>query len=259
MTGMRVIVLGGSGNLGGHVLAALRVDGHEAVGASRRTGVDIATGAGLGAVMVGADAVVHCADTLRPWEFGRVTVGGTRAVAKAMAGLDEPPHLVYISIVGVDRHPSRYYRAKFAAEMELRAAGIPATVVRATQFHSLVAAMARAHVGPLGVGVAGFRAQPVDIAWVGRRLAEIATGPAPDGFARHPDLAGPEVLDAATVADLVAAHEGRTVTRRLDLPPIGRTLRAFAGGAVLPGPDAETGGESFAQWLDAQPDRLPRR
>ena len=42
--------------------------------------------------------------------------------------------------------------------------GVPATVVRATQFHSLAAAMAGAHMGPIGLGIKGFRTQPVDIA-----------------------------------------------------------------------------------------------
>ena len=64
----------------------------------------------------------------------------------------------------------------------MQSLGVPATVVRATQFHSLAAAMARAHMGPIGLGIKGFRTQPVDIAWVARRLAEVASGPAPAAF-----------------------------------------------------------------------------
>lgn len=207
----------------------------------------------------GADAVVHTADTLRPWEFAAVTTGGTRRVGAAAAAQDRPPHVVYISIVGVDRVPYAYYRAKWAAERALEELGTPATVVRATQFHSLAAAMARAHVGPIGLGVKGFRVQPVDIAWVGRRLAEVACGPAPAGFARHQDLAGPDRFTADEIAALVAGHQGRTIRRRGDLPAVGRTLKAFAAGGVLPGPEAEVGGEHFTDWLERQPARLTRR
>lgn len=256
---MRIVVTGGLGHLGSRVVTALGDLGHDAIVASRRTGVDLLTGAGLAEVLAGADAVVHTADTMRPWEFAQVTTGGTRRVGEAAAEQPRPPHVVYISIVGVDLVPYAYYRAKWAAERELESLGVPATVVRATQFHSLAAAMARAHVGPIGLGVKGFRIQPVDIAWVARRLAEVASGPAPAAFARHPDLTGPELLTAGQIAEVVAGHQGRTIRRRVELPAVGGTLKAFAAGGVLPGSEAEVGGERFTEWLARQPPRLPRR
>jgi len=256
---MRIVVTGGSGNLGREVMDALASLGHDAVSASRRTGVDLRTGAGLAASLAGADAVVHTADTLRPWEFREVTIGGTRRLGEAVASMDRPPHVIYISIVGVDHHPYAYYRAKYAAEMALRDLSIPATILRATQFHSLAAALAGMRIGPVGLGVRGMAIQPVDIAWVGRRLAELASGPVPASFTRAPDLAGPDRFGARAIAKLVARHTGRSAPRRLDLPPIGATLRAFAEGVVLPGPDAEVGGERFVTWLARQPRVLPRR
>jgi len=256
---MRIIVTGGLGHLGSRVVTALGDLGHDAIVASRRTGVDVKTGAGLTRVLTGADAVVHTADTMRPWEFGSVTTGGTRRVGEAAATLARPPHVVYISIVGVDRVPYPYYRAKWAVERELETLGIPATVMRATQFHSLAASIARARVGPVGLGVKGFRIQPVDIAFVARRLAEVASEPAPAGFARHVDLTGPDLLTAEQIAGLVAGHQGRPIRRRLDLPALGGTLKAFASGAILPGADVEVGGERFTAWLARQPPRLPRR
>jgi uncharacterized protein YbjT (DUF2867 family) len=48
------------------------------------------------------------------------------------------PHLVYISIVGVDRHPLGYYRTKFAVERLVTGSGPPYSVLRATQFHDLI-------------------------------------------------------------------------------------------------------------------------
>lgn len=256
---MRVVVTGGLGNLGRAVVSALQDGGHEAVIASRRTGVDLRTGAGLAECLRDADAAVHTADSLRPWHWKTVTLGGTRALAETAAGLPAPPHLVYISIVGVDRNPYPYYRAKLAAEQVLADAPVPATVVRATQFHSLAAVMAGMRLGPVAVGVRGLSIQPVDITWVGRRLAEIAVSSRPDGFTRARELAGPDRFEAAEITDLVAAHLGTSAPRRLEMPPLGATLKAFAAGAVLPRDDAEIGGERFTEWLARQGSRLPRR
>ncbi|MCA0178119.1 MAG: sugar nucleotide-binding protein [Actinobacteria bacterium] len=256
---MRIVVTGGGGNLGREVMAALGRAGHEAVSASRRSGVDLRTGVGLAEVLRGADAVVHTADTLRPWEFRAVTLGGTRRLGEAVAAMERPAHLVYISIVGVDHHPYAYYRMKYAAEMALRDLPIPVTVLRATQFHSLAAALAGMRIGPLSLGVRGMQIQPVDIAFVGQRLAELATSPAPTGFTRATDLAGPDRFAAREIAELVARHTGKSVPRRVDVPAVGGTMRAFAEGVVLPGPEADLGGERFVEWLDHQPRILLRR
>ncbi len=261
---MRIVVTGGQGHLGRHVMAALTAAGHEAVSASRRSGVDIATGAGLDAALDGADAVVHTADTTNPGRFRAVTVHGTALVADAAARAVPRPHVVYVSIVGVDRNPYSYYRSKLAAEQALERAattgGAPATVLRATQFHSLAALFARVgRVGPVVLGLRGMRIQPIDVAWLGRRLAEVATGPRPDAFARATDVAGPDRFDLAEISRLVAEHEGRTPPRPLALPAVGATMRAFAEGAVLPGADAELGGERFVEWLARQPARLKGR
>jgi len=51
---MKVVVLGGAGVAGRHVVEALRRNGADAVPASRRNGVDLATGAGLREALAGA-------------------------------------------------------------------------------------------------------------------------------------------------------------------------------------------------------------
>ncbi|GAA1764705.1 NAD-dependent epimerase/dehydratase family protein [Nostocoides vanveenii] len=68
---MRIVVTGGLGHLGSRVVTALGDLGHDAIVASRRTGVDLQTGAGLAEVLAEADVVVHTADSLRPWDSGR--------------------------------------------------------------------------------------------------------------------------------------------------------------------------------------------
>lgn len=244
--------------VGREVVTALGELGHEAVPASRRTGVDIVTGTGLAEAVSRAEAVIHTADTMRPWEYGKVTEGGTRRVAQAVGTAPNRPHLVYISIVGVDRVKYPYYRAKLAAEMAIRDQPIDATIVRATQFHSLAAALSRAHIGPIALGLKGLQIQPVDIRYAAQELARVATADRPQGFVRHPDLAGPDRFDGEAIADLVAEHEGRRVTRRVEAPAVGGVVRSFTQG-LLPSADAQIGGERFTEWLASQPRRLPRR
>lgn len=255
---MRIVVTGGSGDLGGRVVRELVARGHEAVAASRRSGVDLSTGAGLDAVLAGADAVVHSATSMtRPQT---VDVAGARRIGESLRRLGSPAHVVSISIVGCDRVPYPYYRAKVDSESALEQSGAPATVVRATQFHSLAAVLGAAfRLGPLSFAVGDMRVQPVDIDWVAERLADHATGPAPSGFTRAADLAGPTAYDAREISALVAAHDGRSAPRIVRVPPVGRVLRGFSEGRILPEPGAETGGGSFEEWLRAQPRPLPRR
>lgn len=52
---------------------------------------------------------------------------------------ESQPHLVYISIVGVDRFPRGYFKAKLEAERVVAESGLPWTTLRATQFYELIA------------------------------------------------------------------------------------------------------------------------
>jgi uncharacterized protein YbjT (DUF2867 family) len=100
--------------------------------------------------------------------------------------------------------------------------------------------------------------QPVETLWVAQRLADLATGPAPDAPQRTTDLAGPQLLTMAEVATALRAHAGQGPPRVVRVPPLGGTLRAFSARSNIPGPDAEKGGLPFAEWLSAQPSPPPK-
>ncbi|WP_159619041.1 SDR family oxidoreductase [Ruania rhizosphaerae] len=248
---MRIVVTGGSGRLGTQVVRRVRELGHVAVPVSRRWGINLTTGQGLGTALAEADAVVHCASN--PWRPRGTDVEGTAQLLAAVAAQERPMHLVYVSIVGCDANPYTYYRAKAAAERLVMASGLPATIVRATQFHTLVAALARrAAIGRTDVGLDA-AAQPVDAGWVATELADHALGRAPDGPVRALDLAGPDVLSVSDALTAVRAHDGRPATHHLRVPAIGGTLKAFARRTNLPGPRARIGGCGFSSWLTRQP------
>ncbi|HEV7195152.1 MAG TPA: NAD(P)H-binding protein [Pedococcus sp.] len=254
---MRVVVTGAAGDLGWRVGRELTRRGHTVVPASRRTGVDLATGDGLDAVLSGADAVVHCATN--PRRARAVDVEGTRRITTALARQDDPAHLVAISIVGCDLVPFGYYRAKADAERLIETSAIPATVVRATQFHALAAFLARVtQVGRMGITLRDLTLRPVDIGWVASRLVDHAVGPRPTGPERAVDLVGPDILSIPELAAAVAAHDDRPTTRFVRVPPVGRAMRGLSAGALISAGEVERGGRSFSEWLATQPHPLPR-
>lgn len=239
-----ILVTGGTGTLGRLVTARLRADGHEVRVLSRHTpphAVDLRTGGpALDAALDGVATVVHCASS--------PAGGDEKAAARLLAAARRAGvgHLVYISIVGVDRVPYRYYRAKLAVERMVEESGLGWTVLRATQFHDLVlSVLGTLAKAPVLLMPAGLSDQPVEAAEVADRLADLATA-APAG--RVPDLGGPEVRTFASLAHAYLAATGRR-RRTAEIPLWGRSYRAFRAGDHLTGPEATLGKGTFEEYL----------
>jgi uncharacterized protein YbjT (DUF2867 family) len=245
---MRIVVTGGRGVLGTEIVRRLEARGATAISASRHTGVDLATGKGLEAALHAADCVVHAAT--HRLRHRRVDLDGTRRMIKILASRSTPPHLVYVSIVGCDRIPQRYYRVKYACELALERSKLPVTVVRATQFHTLITEIASTVTfGPLALVPRGMAFQPCDHRWIAAGLAEVALGTAPSGYQRAADRAGPERVSLADAVALIRAKEGKGSPRLITFPAAGGTLRAFEAGGNLPDGDTKIGGPSFREFL----------
>lgn len=168
-----ILVTGGTGTLGRLVTEKLRADGHEVRVLSRHSepyAVDLREGGpALDAALAGVEAVVHCASSPNG---GDEKAAGNLLPAARRAGV---AHLVYISIVGVDRVPLPYYRAKLAVERRIEESGLGWTVLRATQFHDLMATfLGKLTAPPLALLPAGLSDQPVEVSEVADRLAELA-------------------------------------------------------------------------------------
>lgn len=259
----RVMVTGGTGVLGRVVLPLLQADGHEVMvltrqtdadmpGGARRVIGDLASGHGLEPAVTGADVVVHLAT--RPFRPALVDVAGTSALISAVKRSGGGPHLVYVSIVGVDQIPWPYYKRKRQAEALVAGSGLPYTSQRATQFHDLVLmAMASAARAPVLVVPSGTSGQPVDVADVAERLARIAGSEAAGGYAV--DLGGPQVLDAADLARDVLSALGKW--RPVRIP--GRVGAGFRAGHHLAA-GTQRGTRTWRSYLadrcDAEPGAL---
>lgn len=193
----RIVVTGGTGLLGRLVVKRLHDKADEVRIMSRKaqTGsgngrytqatADLHSNQGAADAVADIDVIVHCATAYGRGSEAQIT--GSLIKAARQAGT---PHLIYISIVGVDRVPLGYYQDKLAAERLIAQSGLRYTILRATQFHDLLrtlfAGTARAPVMP----VPDFRIQPIDASEVADRLADLAVG---QPVGRAPDIAGPQV------------------------------------------------------------------
>ncbi|HVW45163.1 MAG TPA: NAD(P)H-binding protein [Amycolatopsis sp.] len=245
---MKVLVTGGTGTLGRVVADRLLRRGHEVHILSRRpappgtpyiwhTG-DLRTRSGLGPATADVDTVVHCATAPR---------GDDESTQNLLASASGVGHFVCISIVGVDRIRFFYYQAKLRAERLIEKSAVPWTILRATQFHDLIATLTESQKRLPAVLTLDGRFQPVDVRDVADRLVALAEG-APAG--RAPDLGGPEVRGARDLAQTYLRAVGRRrPVLALRLP--GAAARAFRAGANL-APGHATGTITFEQFLAAR-------
>jgi uncharacterized protein YbjT (DUF2867 family) len=145
----RILVTGGTGTLGRHVVPRLQGAGcdvrvlsrhaHEATNGIEYVTGDLLKDEGVEAAVDGAEIIVHCAGSNKGDDDA--TRNLLRAASRAGA-----QHLAYISVIGVDRIPvvSRtdramfgYFASKLAAERVVADSGLPWTTLRAAQFHDL--------------------------------------------------------------------------------------------------------------------------
>ncbi|WP_395244055.1 SDR family oxidoreductase [Agromyces sp. MMS24-K17] len=246
---MKIAVAGGTGLLGRHVVEVARARGHEVVVIARSAGVNVATGAGLEPALAGVDAVIDVSN-LNSTKAAAAEAFFTASTRHLLAAerANGVGHHVALSIVGVDRAPYGYYAGKVAQEREVAAGDVPWTILRAMQFHEFAGQMLD------GLTVAGVHlapklpTQPVAAHEVAERLLELAEQ-GPSG--RVADLAGPkeEQLDRM-VRTLAKARGLRGPVIAVSLA--GKQFGAMRRGETLPGPDADTGRQTFDEWVAAE-------
>ena len=236
------LVTGGTGTLGSLVVQKLRAAGVATRVLSRHAGPDIAvgdlaSGVGVDAALAGVSTVIHCATGKNDEKQGANLIAAARR-----AGVS---HLVYISIVGVDRHPFAYYRAKYAVERLVEDSGLPFTILRATQFHNLVvghperAAAVAVHSGsgcpdPAGRGERGRGASGRAVAVPSRRAGCRTSA------ARR--------FGGCATSRRCGARPPAVVASLLPLVLPGKTFRAFSAGLHL-APEHADGTVTFEQFL----------
>lgn len=245
-----VLVTGATGTLGRKVVGEATEAGHNVRALSRRshvgyTGVhwhqgDLLSGEGIDSALDGIDTVIHCAT--QGTRDKDVTSTENLITAARKAGV---AHIVYVSIVGIDRIPLPYYKTKLRVERVLEASGVGHTVLRATQFHDLIrVTFSLQRFSPVLWTVRGAQFQPIDTHDVATRLVELIDA---EPAGRVADIGGPAVHSHAELARMyLDARGGRRPV--VEAPVPGRIVAGYREGANLV-PDNPVGTVGFAEFL----------
>lgn len=244
---MKIVVIGGSGLIGGKLVTTLRDRGHDVLPASPSTGVNTLTGEGLADALAGADVVVDVANSpsfedTAVMEFFR-TSGEHLLPAEAAAGVK---HHVALSIVGVDRNPdSGYMRAKVAQEELIRNGSVPYTIVRATQFMEFIKAIAEGSADGDSIRLTSAPMQPIAADDVVAAVADVALAAPVNGVV---EIAGPEPLPLDDLGRRVLAANGDS--RPVVTDPGARYFGSLLDDrSLVPDDGARLGAIHFADWL----------
>ena len=235
---MKIVVIGGSGLIGSKLVTKLREQGHEAIAASPKSGVNTLTGEGLAEALKGASVVVDVTNS-PSWEDAAVlkffeTSTRNQLTYEAAAGVG---HHVALSVVGTERLlASGFFRAKMAQENLIKASSIPYTIIRATQFFEFVKGIADFSTEGNKVRLPTALIQPMAADDVASAVGRIATGAPVNDIV---EIGGPERfrLDELVrqslashkdprevVADPKARYYGVDISERTLLPSDGAQL-----------------------------------
>jgi uncharacterized protein YbjT (DUF2867 family) len=258
-----VLVTGGTGHLGRDLVARLKGSYRVRVLArSPRSDPDVewfrgdlATGDGIAAALAGTQSLIHAA-TLSPaarrgyivpkdlWSSpSDVDRDGTARLLEQAASA-EVGHILYVSIVGIDRPRIPYLRRKLEAEYLIRQGAVPWSIARATQFHWLIdrmfGKMARLPIVPLP----DIQIETVDTGDFADYLVE-AVDKEPAG--RLTDFGGPEVLTFSEAFDQWQRIRKRSArTMRIPLPSAATNAAAAMS---LSDPTSRRGALTWGEWL----------
>ena len=210
---MKIVVIGGTGLIGSKLVEKLREAGHDPLPASPDSGVDTLSGEGLEEALEGAEVVVDVSNA-PAWDDAAVmdffqTSSRNILAAETAAGVS---HHVALSVVGTERlQESGYFRAKLAQEEAIKAASVPYTILRATQFFEFLGRIADSSTEGDTVRLPPVLIQPEAADDVAAALADIAVSAPVNGTV---ELAGPEAFrfDELARRVLEAKNDPRQVT-----------------------------------------------
>ena len=245
---MKLVIIGGTGLIGSKLVTGLREHGHEAVPASPDTGVNTLTGEGLAEALQGASVVVDVSNSpsFEDTAVMEFFTTSTRNLLKyaAAAGVR---HYVALSVVGTERIPdSGYLRAKNAQETLIKGAGIPYSIVHATQFFEFIKRIADEATDGTTVRLPHVLIQPMAADDVAKAVARTAVGAPLNGTV---EVAGPQQFrfDELIRQGLAARNDPREVV----VDPHARYFGAELGErSLIPAGDARLGEIRLEEWLN---------
>ena len=263
---MRILVTGGDGFIGAHILAALRAAGHDVVGCARRPDPArrrLPDGAWIACDMVrdtdpaawrprlaGIDAVINCAGILQARRLAEMAAVHARAPAALFAACEAAGvrRVIQVSALGAGAGAdTEFARTKAAADADLMGRDLDWLVVRPSLVYgagsyggtSLLRALAAL---PFLVPVPGRgdqRFQPIHVADLARAVCRLVEPGAP--ARRLIEAVGPEELSVRDIVLALRAWLGIAPAPLLPVPMglvhaaarLGDALRAVSGRGTL--------------------------
>ena len=248
----KIAVAGATGKVGHHVTDVLTEWGHDVVPMSRSQGVDVITGSGLAAALTGVECVIDAAAGPSPEQQAATAFFTTAARNLHQAGRRAVRQMIVVSIIGTDRFTAGYGPAKIAHEQAHLSGPIPVRVLRAAQFHELVARLVDGGTRGEVAYVPRMRTQLVAARAVAEVVADLATAPGP-GTGPFLEVAGPREESLVEMAALLASRRGHPLKVEGVSDPADPDRELNENGALLPGPSAILTGPTFEEWLHSAP------
>ena len=244
---MKIVVIGGTGLIGSKLVPKLHEQGHEAVAASPKSGVNTLTGEGLAEALKGASVVVDVTNS-PSWEDAVVmnffeTSTRNQLAYESAAGVK---HHVALSVVGTERMvASGFFRAKMAQENLIKASSNPYSLIRATQFFEFVKGIADFSTEGNKVRLPSALIQPMSADDVASAVGRIATGAPVNGTV---EVGGPEMfrLDELVRQYLAADKDPREVVTDPKARYYGIEVSEKT---LVPGDGARLSETRFETWL----------
>jgi uncharacterized protein YbjT (DUF2867 family) len=246
---MKLVIIGGTGLIGSKLVTRLREHGHEAVPASPDRGVNTLTGEGLAEALLGASVVVDVSNS-PSFEDAAVMQFFTTSTRNLLehAAAAGVKHYVALSVVGTERiTDSGYLRAKAAQEALIKGAGIPYSIVHATQFFEFVKRIADEATDGTTVRLPPVLIQPMAADDVAKAVGRVATGAPVNGTV---EVAGPQRFgfDEFIRQGLAARNDPREVVVDKHARYFGAELGERS---LIPADDnARLGEIRFQEWLN---------
>ena len=244
---MKIVVIGGSGLIGAQTVEILRKQGLEVISASRRSGVDAASGEGLLEALKGAEVLVDCSrspslEGKAAFEFFDNSTRNMLAAAQETG----VKHYVALSVVGTENlQDSAFFRAKMAQETQIRNSNLPYTIVQATQFLEFLGGIADASTEGNVVTLTSAKVQPIAAGDVANEMAIVALSAPKNGTI---EIAGPERFSLSEIISkyLKLTHDNRQVVVDDSAPYFGVVLKT---NSLVPVGEGKLTATKFEDWL----------
>lgn len=226
-----ILVTGATGTLGKELCKALAENNILFKGTSRnpkgddQIKVNLDTGDGLDEALKDCNTVIHLASNSSNRNAAPDSVT-TNTLIKLCKDVNLK-HFIYVSIVGIDKMETPYYKEKLKSEDIVKLSGLPYTILRTTQFHEFTEMLLDRYVKrPIGFLIKSMKFQSIETTAVANKLIGLyRIGPSGSIL----NQGGPEILTAGKMAKLLFKARGET-SFIIPVPVKGSLPLAFKNG-----------------------------